>query len=143
MARILIIEDVPENMELMRYLLTAFGHEVLSATDGCSGLDAASKVQPELIVCDVHLPGIDGYELVRQVRALQALKTVPIVAVTALAMVGDRERGLAAGFDGYLYKPIDPETFVNDLQRYLSRSNQAEELRSSGQLPHQDPGRKT
>ena len=118
--RILIIEDNPANMELMEYLLRASGFEVIAEHDGPGGIEAARRLPPDLIVCDVHLPKMDGFEIVRQLKAAPALEKVPIVAVTALAMVGERERLLAAGFDAYIGKPIDPETFAADLEALIS-----------------------
>ena len=120
MARILVIEDNPHNLELMTYLLEAFGHSPLVASDGGAGLAAARRELPALIVCDVHLPGIDGYQVARQLKDDLELRRIPLVAVTALAMVGDRDRLLAAGFDGYIAKPIDPEHFVEEVEHYLA-----------------------
>lgn len=119
MARILVIEDNPTNLELMRYLLAAFGHTVLEAVDGEAGLEYARRAPPELIVCDVQLPKVDGFEVARQLKKHPALYTIPLVAVTALAMVGDRDKLLAGGFDGYISKPIDPEKFVAEVEAFL------------------------
>jgi two-component system, cell cycle response regulator len=118
-ARILIIEDNPANLELMTCLFSAFGHTVLAAEDGHRGLEAARREHPDLIICDVQLPDIDGFEVARWLKNDPDLRTTPLVAVTALAMVGDRDRVLAAGFDGYLAKPINPETFVRQMEVYL------------------------
>jgi len=118
-ARILVIEDNPASLELMRYLLRAFGHAPLLAGDGMEGLEAARRVVPDLIICDVQLPGLDGYEVARQLKADGALRGIPLVAVTAYAMVGDRDKLLLVGFDGYLVKPIVPETFVAELEAFL------------------------
>jgi CheY-like chemotaxis protein len=118
-ARVLIIEDNPANLELMTYLLGAFGHTVVAAEDGRQGLEAARREQPDLIVCDVQLPALDGFEVARCLKSDPRLRTTPLVAVTALAMVGDRDRVLAAGFDGYLAKPINPETFVGQMEVFL------------------------
>jgi diguanylate cyclase (GGDEF)-like protein/PAS domain S-box-containing protein len=118
-ARILIIEDNPTNMELMVYLLTAFGYTPIAAYDGEEGVAAAIREQPDLIVCDVHLPKMDGYGVVAAIRGEPSLRAVPMLAVTALAMVGDREKLLGAGFDGYIGKPIEPDTFVSQLEAYL------------------------
>ncbi len=118
-ARILIIEDNPANSELMGYMLSAFGHTPLFAESGEDGLTRIRAERPDLVVCDIHLPGIDGYEVARRAKADAELRTIPFVAVTALAMVGDRERVLAAGFDGYVSKPIDPETFMAHIDDYL------------------------
>lgn len=117
--RILIIEDNPANMELMEYLLHAFGHDVVSALDGIAGIELAQSMLPDLIVCDVHLPKMDGYEVVRHIKNIPALAGIPIVAVTALAMVGDKEKLLNAGFDAYVGKPIDPESFVAQMERIV------------------------
>jgi CheY-like chemotaxis protein len=120
-ARILVIEDNPTNMELMVYLLKAYGHEPLSAFDGCAGIEAACRTTPELIICDIHLPQLDGYEVIAFLKQHAELRRVPAIAVTALAMVGDQEKLLAAGFDDYLSKPIDPEHFVATIERFLQR----------------------
>lgn len=119
MARILVIEDNPDNLELMTYLLKAFGHATLTAGDGEAGIVAALAERPDLIVCDVHLPKADGYAVAKRLKADAELAAVPLIAVTALAMVGDRDRVLAGGFDGYLTKPIDPQAFVGQLESYL------------------------
>jgi len=120
-ARILIVEDHPANLELMRYLLAAYGHTVLVATDGPSGLAAAARTRPDLVLCDLQLPGYDGFELLRRLRADASIAALPVVAVTALAMVGDREKVRAAGFDGYMPKPIEPTTFVAEVESYLRK----------------------
>jgi diguanylate cyclase (GGDEF)-like protein/PAS domain S-box-containing protein len=118
-ARILIIEDNPTNMELMVYLLRAFGYTPLTAADGEEGVIAARREQPDLIICDVHLPKLDGYGVVTALKADPATRHIPALAVTALAMVGDRERLLGAGFDGYIGKPIEPDSFVTQLESFL------------------------
>jgi CheY-like chemotaxis protein len=117
--RILIIEDNPTNLQLMAYLLGSFGHTVLTAGDGEEGLELARRNSPDLIVCDVQLPVLDGYAVARHIRNHPALRAIPLVAVTALAMVGDRDRVLASGFDGYLAKPIAPRTFVSQVEAFL------------------------
>jgi two-component system, cell cycle response regulator len=122
-ARILIIEDNQANLALMAYLLQAFGHVVFTAIDGEEGLAIADHESPDLIVCDVHLPNVDGYEVARQLKRHAHLGTTPLVAVTALAMVGDRDKVLAAGFDGYLSKPIVPESFVPEVEAFLTTSH--------------------
>ncbi|HEY1149281.1 MAG TPA: EAL domain-containing protein [Pseudoduganella sp.] len=118
-ARILIIEDNPTNMELMVYLLRAFGYQPLMAHDGEEGVEAARRERPDLIICDVHLPKLDGYGVVSRLKQDPQLRAIPTLAVTALAMVGDREKLLAAGFDGYIGKPIEPDTFVSQLESFL------------------------
>ena len=120
MARILIIEDNPANVELMSFLLGAYGHTPLSAADGPRGVAAARSERPDLIACDVNLPGMDGFAVLAALKREPALAGVPILAVTALAMAGDREKVLAAGFDGYISKPIEPESFVAELEAFLA-----------------------
>jgi len=118
-ARILVIEDNAENLELMTYLLKAFGHTVLSARDGEEGLALARSEPPDLIVSDVQMPKMDGYQVIREVRRDPRLAQLPVVAVTAYAMRGDRDKVLAAGFDGYISKPIVPEEFASQIEGYL------------------------
>jgi two-component system cell cycle response regulator len=118
-ARILIVDDDPTNVDLLRMLVSAFGHEPLTALSGEEALAIMAGIVPDLVLCDVHMPGMDGFEVLRRCRGDARLGDVRIVAVTALAMVGDRERLLAAGFDEYMSKPIEPETFVDDLRRFL------------------------
>jgi CheY-like chemotaxis protein len=111
-ARVLIIEDNSANLGLMTYLLSAFGHTVFGAEDGHRGLEAARREHPDLIICDVQLPDVDGYQVARWLKSEAEMRTIPLVAITALAMVGDRDRVLGAGFDGYLAKPINPEAEI-------------------------------
>ncbi|MEX5744226.1 response regulator [Massilia sp. X63] len=119
MARILIIEDNPANVELMAFLLTAYGHTAVSAPDGPRGIAVARAEAPDLVACDVNLPGMNGYAVLAALKAEPRLARVPVLAVTALAMAGDRERVLDAGFDGYISKPIEPESFVAELEAFL------------------------
>jgi two-component system cell cycle response regulator len=125
MARVLVIEDNPANMELMTYLLRAFGHSVLEATDGRQGVRAALEARPDLIICDLQLPRVDGYEVARTLKADASMRAVPLLAVTAYAMVDDRGKALAAGFDGYFAKPIDPATFIQQIQAFLPAADAA------------------
>lgn len=118
-ARILVIEDNPTNMELVEYLLKAAGHTFLSATDGMRGLEVIRRERPDLIVCDLQMPVLDGYAVLRQLRADAQLRSIPIIAVTALSMPGDRRNVLVAGFNGYISKPIEPENFIADLEKLL------------------------
>jgi two-component system cell cycle response regulator len=118
-ARILLIEDNEINLSLMTYLLRAAGYEALEARDGEEGLHAAAAQSPDLVLCDVQMPKLNGYELAARMKASADLKRIPLIAVTALAMVGDREKTATAGFDGYLSKPINPETFVRDVEQLL------------------------
>ena len=118
-SRILVIEDNPTNLELMTYLLTAFGHTTIVATDGAEGVEIALRVKPDLILCDLALPVIGGLDVARRLKAEEGLKLVPLIAVTASAMAGDRDKVIASGFDGYITKPITPETFVSEVEGYL------------------------
>lgn len=118
-ARVLIVEDNSQNLELMRYLLAAHGHEILTALDGAAATEVLKHTAPDLVLSDIQMPRMDGFELVRWIRARAEFRGTPVVAVTALAMVGDRETILAAGFDGYLSKPITPETFVGQVAAFL------------------------
>lgn len=118
-ARILLIEDNEQNRYLTRFLLERRGHEVLWAGTGPEGLALAASARPDLILLDIQLPGMDGYSVARTLKADPALCAIPVVAVTSYAMAGDREACLAAGAEGYLEKPIDPETFVDDVMRFL------------------------
>jgi len=120
-----VIEDNPTNLQLMVYLLTAFGHEALEAHDGKEGIERARAERPDLILLDIHMPRMDGYEAVRHLGEMPECKDIPIVAVTALAMVGDREKILASGFNGYIAKPLDPETFAAQVQGYLGTAHPA------------------
>ncbi|MBI1878833.1 MAG: response regulator [Chloroflexi bacterium] len=121
MARILVVEDNETSLELMVYLLGAFGHTLLVARDGLEGLRLTRREAPDLMLVDVHMPQMDGYELARQLKSDPGLRAIPLIAVTALAMVGDRDKALAAGFDGYIAKPIDPETLVAQVEGFLRR----------------------
>jgi CheY-like chemotaxis protein len=118
-ARILVIEDNPTNMDLMAYLLKSFGHTVLTHEDGQGAVELIRNQRPDLIICDVQLPGVDGSEIARQLKADAAVATIPLIAVTAYAMVGDRDKLLACGFDGYIPKPIEPLSFVSQVQEFL------------------------
>jgi CheY-like chemotaxis protein len=120
MARVLVVEDKAENLDLMVYLLTVFGHEALVARNGAEGLTMAWQHRPDLVIMDLQMPVMDGYEAVARLKADAVLSSIPVVAVTAYAMVGDRERVMASGFDGYVTKPIDPQVFVSELEHHLA-----------------------
>lgn len=124
-ARILVIEDNPTNLDLMTYILKSVGHTVLAAITGEDGIRIALSERPDLILCDIQLPDRDGTEVAKVLRLDRSLRGVPFVAVTALAMVGDRERILASGFDGYIAKPIEPEQFIPAFNSFLSKDVRA------------------
>jgi two-component system, cell cycle response regulator DivK len=116
---ILLIEDNEQNRYLATFLLEKRGYTIVQAPDGKSGIELAGRTLPQLILLDIQLPIMDGYSVARELRKNAALAAVPIVAVTSYAMPGDREKALAAGCNGYIEKPINPETFVDDIEHYL------------------------
>lgn len=116
---ILIIEDNEQNMYLMKFILENAGYDILSARDGKEGIRLAREYHPDAILLDIQLPELDGYGVARELRNNHSLSKVPIIAVTSFAMVGDRENILAAGADGYIEKPINPDTFVAQIQAHL------------------------
>ncbi len=118
-ATILVIEDHPTNLYLVTFLLEKRGHRIVAAGDGPRGIELAGELRPDLILLDIQLPGLDGYGVARALKGDPALRAIPIVAVTSSAMAGDREKVLATGADGYLEKPIDPATFVADVEAFL------------------------
>ncbi len=117
--KVLLIEDHEQNRYLATFLLEKSGYEVVSAADGPAGIALARTVNPALILLDIQLPLMDGYAVARELRNNPALRYIPIIAVTSYAMVGDREKSLAAGCNGYLEKPINPDTFVAEIERFL------------------------
>lgn len=120
--RILLIEDNEQNRYLATFLLQARGWEVVHASDGPSGIALAGQCTPALILLDIQLPQMDGYEVARALKADPAVAPIPIVAVTSYAMVGDREAALDAGCQGYIEKPIDPDTFVDAVEAHLGKA---------------------
>ncbi len=119
MKRILVVEDNETNMYLCCRILKSSGYEVIEARTGEEGVELAIKEKPDLIIMDIQLPGIDGYEATKRLRKLEADREIPIVALTSYAMAGDREKSLAAGCTGYLEKPINPNTFMSEIEKYL------------------------
>jgi CheY-like chemotaxis protein len=118
-ARVLIIDDNQMNRKLFTCLLEAGGYETIEAVDGEAGLRAASEERPDLILCDLIMPGVDGREVLRRLKQNAQLRSIPVVALTALAMNGDRETVLAAGFDGYISKPIKVRAFIAQVGELL------------------------
>jgi CheY-like chemotaxis protein len=119
---ILVIEDNEQNLYLMRFLLEKHGFEIVEARDGREGIRQAAAVRPSVILLDIQLPLMDGYAVAAELRRLPELRDTPIIAVTSYAMVGDRERVLAAGATDYVEKPVDPDTFVDRVRRHLPPS---------------------
>ena len=103
----------------MTFLLERYGLEIIPARTGPQGVALANHIRPDLILLDIQLPGMDGYEVARQLKLLPSLVSVPIVAVTSYAMEGDRDKGFAAGCVGYIEKPINPETFFEEIRLFL------------------------
>lgn len=117
--RLLIIEDNEQNLYLMRFLLEMSGFSIIGADDGRKGIDMALSCKPLAILLDIQLPEMDGYAVAAELKRHPEIDNVPIIAVTSYAMVGDRENILAAGATGYIEKPINPETFVEEIMHYL------------------------
>ena len=122
MATVLIIEDNPTNMTLAVFLLQSVGHTVLSAMDAEVGLTLAREEQPDLILMDIQLPGIDGLEATALLKQDEATRAIPVVALTALAMKGDEQRIRAAGCDGYIAKPMRYQEFLVTIATQLARA---------------------
>jgi two-component system, cell cycle response regulator DivK len=117
--RILLVEDHEDNRNIYRTILNHFGYEVLEAHDGRQGIDLARTETPDLILMDVSIPHIDGWEATRILKADPATATIPIVALTAHALKEDREHAVVVGFDGYLAKPVEPRTVVAEVERFI------------------------
>ena len=118
-ANILVIEDNEQNLYLETFILEKNDYRVFQARDGRQGIELAAEVEPDLIILDIQLPVMDGYAVARALRKNPTLAEAPIVAVTSYAMAGDREQILAAGCTGYLEKPINPDTFMDEVESYL------------------------
>ena len=122
MAKVLVVEDNPANMKLATFLLQSAGHSVLSATDAEAGLTLARDEQPNLILMDIQLPGMDGLEATALLKCDAATRDIPVIALTALAMKGDEERIRAAGCDGYIAKPMRYKDFLAAIEAQLIRT---------------------
>jgi two-component system cell cycle response regulator DivK len=117
--RLLIIEDNEQNLYMMRFLLEKNGFTVMEARNGPDGIKKALEYRPGAILLDIQLPEMDGYTVTKELKNHPELADVPIIAVTSYAMVGDRERILAAGANGYIEKPINPDIFVSEIKQFL------------------------
>jgi len=120
-SKILYIEDNEQSLYMITFLLKSNGYEVVQARNGIEGIEAAVTSRPDLILLDMQLPCMDGYAVARILRDVPNLADPPIVALTSFAMVGDREKALDAGCTGYIEKPINPETFLMEIGRYLTK----------------------
>ena len=118
--RILAIEDHEENRRLLRDLLTSVGYELIEAVTGEEGVASAAAQLPDLILMDIQLPGIDGYEVTRRIKANPALRHIPVIAVTSYALSGDDVKALEAGCDAYVTKPFDPAELLDKIRGYLT-----------------------
>jgi two-component system cell cycle response regulator DivK len=119
-VHILIVEDNPKNLKLIRDLLQFKGYQTIEADSAEAGIELAREQHPTLILMDIQLPGIDGRKAMKVLKADASTQQIPIIALTASAMKGDRERLLAEGFDGYIPKPIDIKAFPEQLESFLS-----------------------
>lgn len=120
MKKVLVIEDNTDNLRLITYALKRAGYEVIAAESGEEGVDMAIKERPYFIIMDIGLPGIDGIEATKRIRASEGDYNIPIIAMTSYAMVGDREKILAAGCNGYFEKPIDPLTIMEKIHKVIA-----------------------
>jgi len=119
MKRALVIEDNENNMELITFILEAAGYATLRAETGNAGVAAAIREMPDFIILDIQLPDIVGTEVLRRIRADGATRRIPVIAMTSFAMTGDRQKLLAAGCDGYIEKPIDPQTVIKQIEEII------------------------
>ena len=119
-VKVLVVEDNAQNLYLATYLLENAGFSVLSAADGLKGVEMAKEGLPDIVLMDILLPGVDGYEATRRLKSDPTTVGIPVVALTAYSMEGDEQAALAAGCDGYISKPIDPSDFVTKVSAFLS-----------------------
>jgi two-component system, cell cycle response regulator DivK len=124
MSKILIAEDNPVNRELLRELLEVRGHTVSEACDGEEALRIIEQTQPDLVLLDIGMPLLDGFGVIRKIRENPRFASMPVVAVTAYAMRGDREKILSSNFDGYLSKPVDARSLAQELDRFLRQQGE-------------------
>ncbi len=119
MKKILVVEDNENNLYMMKFLLEKNGYKVVEAVDGIEGVKVAVIEKPDLILMDMQLPLLDGYEATKKIKAIEEISKIPIIAVTSYAMVGDKEKTLKAGCNAYIEKPINPETFLAEIEKYF------------------------
>ena len=119
MKRVLVVEDNETNLYLIRFILKKNGFEVVEAINGDEGIKLAIREKPDLILMDIQLPDINGLEVTKRIRESEVASDIPIIALTSYALAGDREKALAAGCTGYIEKPINPETFMAEIKKYL------------------------
>jgi len=134
-TRILVVEDQADNRRILRDLLSSVGYEILEAVTGDEGVTLTASQHPDLILMDIQLPGIDGYEATRRIKADPALRHIPIIAVTSYALSGDDAQALAAGCDAYVAKPFSPRALLAKVRAYLPERSPGQEERQ-----HENPG---
>ncbi len=122
MKKILIVEDNEKNMYLMRFILSKKGYNIVEARNGKKGIEMTEKEKPDMIIMDIKLPDIDGLEATKRIRKIKGFEKTPIIAVTSYAMTGDKERALKAGCNGYIKKPINPDTFIKEMEKGFATS---------------------
>ena len=122
-ATILYIEDNCDNRLLVRRVLEAEGYRVIEAEDGLAGMDFVQSETPDLVLMDINLPELDGYEVTKRLKQSPAMAEVPVIAMTANVMKGDREKTIAAGCDGYIPKPIDIDSLPSQIAKFLRKKN--------------------
>lgn len=125
MEKILLVEDNENNRYLEQFLLEREGFTIVTATNGYQALEEASHERPDLIIMDVQMPEMDGYETAKRLKGNPELASIPIVGVSSYAMAGDREKAIKSGFIGYIEKPINPETFGREIKRFLDKEGPA------------------
>lgn len=130
-STLLIIEDNEQNLYLMRFLLEKNGFTIIEAENGREGIEKALRYHPRGILLDIQLPEMDGYAVASELREHTELEHVPIIAVTSYAMVGDKEKALASGATGYIEKPINPNSFVDEITQYLQKEDSHDEERNT------------
>lgn len=118
--KILVVEDEPKNLKLIHDLLQRFGYEVNEATDGIRGLEMTKAGDPDLVLMDIMMPRMNGLEATRIIKSNASTKNIPVIALTAFAMAGDREQAIEAGCDGYISKPVDIRELLETIRRFLS-----------------------
>lgn len=120
MKRVLVVEDNDANLYLMRFMFEKYGFHVLVAESGAEGVERAITEKPDMIIMDIQLPDMNGYEATKKIKESDAARDIPVVALTSYAMAGDREKAFAAGCNGYIAKPINPETFMEEIRIFIT-----------------------
>jgi CheY-like chemotaxis protein len=120
MKKVLVADDRETGRELVRTVLENTGYQVYEASDGQEAVEQACQIRPDLIILDIHMPGLDGFQVIEKLRGVEGFSSIPIIALTASAMMGDRERAMAAGFTGYITKPIRLDALRAEVERLLA-----------------------